>query len=876
MAADEAPVTVLIQAATEQFDKKMAASLRAVYREVDLLQKKMGQTASVNDNVAQRVERGGVQAASGINKTSQAAGQLSFQLNDIATSLAGGMSPFQVMMQQGSQVTQVFSQMGGGIKSIGAAVGGALLSMINPVTALTFAFIFLAGKAVEYFTATEDGSDKANKELKKHAQALDQIISKYGDLAPKAKAVLANMLEASKAKEAVGELNKALAGMRLDAVTKLQEQLKAVSGVSNDAKRAVQDAFGDRTIFAQLGASFQELIDTIERGEDPTEKINKLITGLDALHLAAPNGGFDKMAETLRSILPLVAQIISQMNAVSDIQDVITNKSERMFQAFSKLAGPFGPLLVALRQVLPTLDEILAAPGQLSAGALAMPEAALEAATATPSAAKEFLKTKAASAKVAERMDYLDDAFAVALVKLFSLLPSSAQITSGVRTPGEQADAYARHLKGGGLAGKVSRHVPGQVTAEATAVDIGAGVDMETLREAVRLVPELEQLRKGLYEQDKVHVQFRGEARKAEVAAAQETMRLADEEYEKQLRGHEALTAQLVALDEQATLQERINEINSNANLSADEKAIAIEVETQLQKALNEAKQNGITVTEKEIELIRQKAAAAALAKLAAQDIKDADKAIADQQKEIIKTGEQIGQMAQTAISGLVNDLRNGVEAGEAFNNMLNRIIDSLINMALQSLFSPQGLGGVFSSLFGGLLGVPAAAKGGEVGRSSFPTRTVSPAVFAGAPQMSSGGSVGLRADEVPIIAHKGEMIIPKDIVRQHRDSVAGMISAMDERQHLWAKAPRFEAGGVVGTTSSVPKIAASGSTPVSTGGNTYSMDNAKISIDMSQSGLVAGNSEEARQFGKQVQKLIQLEMVRESRPGGLLRKVPA
>lgn len=47
---------------------------------------------------------------------------------------------------------------------------------------------------------------------------------------------------------------------------------------------------------------------------------------------------------------------------------------------------------------------------------------------------------------------------------------------------------------------------------------------------------------------------------------------------------------------------------------------------------------------------------------------------------------------------------------------------------------------------------------------------------------------------------------------------------------------------------------------------------NGDINIDMSQTGAVAADSNSAKQFGQNVQKLIQVEMVRELRPGGLLR----
>ena len=55
---------------------------------------------------------------------------LSFQLNDIGTSLASGSSPFRVLAQQGGQIVQVFQQ--AGFKNIATAIVG----MVTPMRAL--------------------------------------------------------------------------------------------------------------------------------------------------------------------------------------------------------------------------------------------------------------------------------------------------------------------------------------------------------------------------------------------------------------------------------------------------------------------------------------------------------------------------------------------------------------------------------------------------------------------------------------------------------------------------------------------------------------------------------------------------------------------
>lgn len=63
---------------------------------------------------------------------------------------------------------------------------------------------------------------------------------------------------------------------------------------------------------------------------------------------------------------------------------------------------------------------------------------------------------------------------------------------------------------------------------------------------------------------------------------------------------------------------------------------------------------------------------------------------------------------------------------------------------------SIMGAGGGFTGLFRG---------GGMVGDSSRGGRYINPNVFLGAMSMASGGIVG---DEVPIIAHRGERVVPK------------------------------------------------------------------------------------------------------------------
>jgi hypothetical protein len=67
--------------------------------------------------------------------------------------------------------------------------------------------------------------------------------------------------------------------------------------------------------------------------------------------------------------------------------------------------------------------------------------------------------------------------------------------------------------------------------------------------------------------------------------------------------------------------------------------------------------------------------------------------------------------------------------------------------------------GGQTAQLFQGLFSLFSTAHaGGVVGRTAFPQRAASPLAWAGAPRMHVGGIAG---DEVPIVARRGEEILP-------------------------------------------------------------------------------------------------------------------
>lgn len=159
--------------------------------------------AAANNNVANSFNKAGgagKQQADVISRSLKGSGfavaNLSAQLNDIGVSLAGGQSPFQVMIQQGTQVSQIMQQTGGSFKSFLSLFGAAIGGILNPVSLATFAIIGLGGAALQWAMSTNDAAEQASKALDDHIKDVKGVVDAWGETVPALKEYLAELEKA--------------------------------------------------------------------------------------------------------------------------------------------------------------------------------------------------------------------------------------------------------------------------------------------------------------------------------------------------------------------------------------------------------------------------------------------------------------------------------------------------------------------------------------------------------------------------------------------------------------------------------------------------------------------------------------------------------
>jgi len=136
--------------------------------------------------------------------------------------------------------------------------------------------------------------------------------------------------------------------------------------------------------------------------------------------------------------------------------------------------------------------------------------------------------------------------------------------------------------------------------------------------------------------------------------------------------------------------------------------------------------------------------------------------------EELARTEEQmeaLKDLSRDVLGGMVEDLIDGADAADVLSNALARVGGSLIQSGLDALIEGAFAGrtGSAGGIFGGRIIPGILHSGGIAGVDGYGHgRSVSPAVFANARRMHTGGIAGLMPGEVPAILQKGERVIPR------------------------------------------------------------------------------------------------------------------
>lgn len=233
------------------------------------------------------------------------------QFNDIAVQLAAGQSPFQIALQQGTQLSQALGS-ARGLTGVVAALGEGLAAMINPVSILTIATIALGGAAIQWLSKSNDDLAAVNDRIKKQKEFIDNLPSAY-----------------NAAKEAATQYRNAAAPPREEVLGNTADQRAAALADETRQLQQLAHLAQSSNIAANIGVTKEELDLMLSGNAELGNQVKNLQDISHAAQAANPdlNAVVLQLQDFIRSNPDQVLRGIAQgmLDAAKNARDFATN-----------------------------------------------------------------------------------------------------------------------------------------------------------------------------------------------------------------------------------------------------------------------------------------------------------------------------------------------------------------------------------------------------------------------------------------------------------------------------------------------------------------------------------------------------------------------
>lgn len=382
------------------------------------------------------------------NSMSLNTANIAAQFQDIGVTAAMGMSPLQIALQQGTQLSAILNQsVSQGINPV-KALGAAFVQIINPVSLTTIALIAAGTAAIQYFSTIMSQGDMSAEQIKKQEDAIRRVADRWGDAVPALKAYVDQLDRAAEASD-IGITREVLTN---NVWEELRGQIGDWRAELAAARIDVQAFGGEAQEIDQLQAAFDAVAEGVRNGSASVEDLERLMAVL-----AATSGS--SVIPTLVNLQGTLAGVVSQLRAAASAQEELNTA----FAATSQIdAYNANSEFVAEQQRINSLtadqlqleNEIARVKAQakrdgtalsdaqalaLATDAVAAAERRRAEAAATRGGAKAVTQAEREAAAVVEYIEQLEHEY-----RLLGMSNLEREVANGLRQAGAAATAEQR------------------------------------------------------------------------------------------------------------------------------------------------------------------------------------------------------------------------------------------------------------------------------------------------------------------------------------------------------------------------------------------------------------------------------------------------
>ncbi|NKM30775.1 phage tail length tape measure family protein [Rhizobium laguerreae] len=309
-----------------------------------------GRNAALAATPSQR-NGGGVQTAN-----------IAAQFQDIAVTSALGMSPLQIALQQGTQLSSVLSTMGNGKQAI-AGLGAAFASLLSPISLVTIGLVAGSAALVQYFTAGEDGANKTTPLIEKQNEVIRDAAAAWGDALPSVIKVV-DQLDRAKQISTGREAGDILGAKALEG---LGEKLEGINRQFTEAMRGLRGIQADPAFIRDFGKAFSDLKERLDNGTASIADINAaqqmLATAVDQYGVKSVLGfrdAFDKITESIQKSIEASKaareEWVKALAGATSVQDITAGATFRDENGKTHQTGTFTPEIGPTPQKRPLIE----------------------------------------------------------------------------------------------------------------------------------------------------------------------------------------------------------------------------------------------------------------------------------------------------------------------------------------------------------------------------------------------------------------------------------------------------------------------------------------------------------------------------------------
>ncbi|WP_320202799.1 phage tail length tape measure family protein [Agrobacterium rosae] len=245
------------------------------------------------------------------------------QFQDIGVTAAMGMSPIQIALQQGTQLSAVLQQIKDSGQGVGQGLAAAFASVISPLSLVTIGVIAAGAAAFQYFSTVMSEGDKSAKVLKEQAEIISAVAERWGDAVP---ALRAYADELKRTQDGT-DFKKGAEIFNADTLADVRKEVETTRASIADLVSQLQSAGEEADVIKNLQSAFNEFAKAASEGKTEAEDVDRVQSALSA---AINSSGIPALSEFAKYFSTLSAAALDAAGSVQKVNDVIPVATSRI------------------------------------------------------------------------------------------------------------------------------------------------------------------------------------------------------------------------------------------------------------------------------------------------------------------------------------------------------------------------------------------------------------------------------------------------------------------------------------------------------------------------------------------------------------------